>query len=69
MKRTAESAQIESDDVAALSVRKMGDSAISVRKTRMDDFKAFLSRSCHQHLIYLRGLDSAPKHTYDLAEI
>jgi hypothetical protein len=36
-KRHAESAQMESEDVAAVKVRKTGDNPIKARKTRRDD--------------------------------
>ena len=36
-----DSAHIESDDVAAVSVRNTGDSDNKARKTRMDDLTAF----------------------------
>lgn len=37
MKRAADNAHIESDDVAAVSVRSTGDSDNNARKTNMDD--------------------------------
>jgi hypothetical protein len=37
MKSTAVRAQMESEDVAALSVRRTGDRAMSTRKTRIED--------------------------------
>lgn len=41
MNRHAESAQIESGEVAAVSVRRTGERAIKARKTRIDDLTAF----------------------------
>lgn len=38
MKRIAARAHIESDDVAAVNVRKTGDSETRVKKTIIDDF-------------------------------
>ena len=43
MKSTAASAQIESDEVAAVSVRSTGESETRVRKTIIDDLKVFWS--------------------------
>jgi hypothetical protein len=37
MKSTAVRAQMESEDVAALSVRRTGDRAMSTRKTSIED--------------------------------
>jgi len=37
----ADNAHIESDDVAAVSVRSTGDRDSKARKTRMDDFITF----------------------------
>ena len=39
--RKVDNAQIESEEVDAVSVRKIGDRARSERKTRIDDFRVF----------------------------
>ena len=41
MNKHAESAQIESEDVAAVRVFRTGDNDISVRNTRMEAFTVF----------------------------
>lgn len=41
MNKLAERAHIESDDVAAVSVRNSGDSASNAKNTRIDDLTAF----------------------------
>lgn len=42
LNRHAANAQIESDEVAAVKVRRMGDSPINARKTRMADLIVFV---------------------------
>jgi|ERR1700691_5496501 hypothetical protein len=42
MKRHADKAQMESDDVAALKVFSTGDNAIRARKTKIDDLSVFV---------------------------
>ena len=44
MKRHADSAHIESDDVAAVRVRRIGERPMSERKTSMDDFTILAPR-------------------------
>lgn len=43
MNRTAESAHIESEEVAAVKVRNTGDSAMRVRKTIIEDLRVLRS--------------------------
>ena len=43
IKRIAAKAQIESEDVAAVSVRNTGESDMSARNIIMDDFKVLRS--------------------------
>jgi hypothetical protein len=43
IKRTAERAQIESDEVAAVRVRKTGESTMRVRNTIIEDLSALRS--------------------------
>jgi hypothetical protein len=42
-KRTADSAHIESDDVAAVRVRRTGERDMSARKTSIEDLRALRS--------------------------
>ncbi len=41
IKRTADNAQIESEDVAAVSVLRTGESDMRAKNINIDDFKAF----------------------------
>lgn len=59
MKRMADRAQIESDEVAAVNVLNTGDRDINARKINMDDFKALTpERGCVQYVsVKVRVLD------------
>lgn len=51
--KNAERAQIESEDVAAVSVLSTGESDMSARNIKMDDLKALMS-ACGE-LVWMRN--------------
>jgi len=47
MKRNADKAQMESDEVAAVKVFSTGDNAMRARKTKMDDLSVLVPAQRH----------------------
>lgn len=62
MKRHADNAQIESEDVAAVRVFRTGESDMSARKTRMDVFSALAPRESFRVREHAHE-ETAPRHT------